>query len=43
MLDKRKNQKKANTPPPETRDFEVRDPVDPVDSSVQELRYSMHD
>ena len=41
MSRKRKNQKRANTPPPETRDFKVRDPVDPVESSVQELLHSM--
>ena len=41
MSGKRKNQKKANTPPPETWSFEVRDPVDPVESSVQELLRSM--
>ena len=32
MSAKRKNQKKSNTPPPETRDFEVGDPVDSVQS-----------
>ena len=41
MSGKRKNQKKSNTPPPETGDFEVRDPVDPVESCVQELLHSM--
>ena len=28
-------------PPPETRDFEVGDPVDSVESYVQELLHSM--
>ena len=41
MSGKRKHQKKSNTPPPETGDFEVRDPVDPVESYVQELLHSM--
>ena len=41
MPDKRKNQKKANTLPPETGVFEVRDPVDSMESSVQELLHSM--
>ena len=41
MSGKRKNQKKSNTPPLETGDFEVRDPVDLVESSVQELLHSM--
>ena len=41
MSGKRKNLKKSNSPPPETGDFEVRDPVDPVESCVQELFYSM--
>ena len=38
MPDRRKNQKKAGTPPPETGDFEVRDPAE---SSVPELLHSM--
>ena len=41
MSGKRKKQKKSNTPPPETGDFEVRDPVDPVKSCVQELLHTM--
>ena len=41
MSGKRKNQEKANTPPPETGDFEVHDPVDPVESSVQVLLHGM--
>jgi len=41
MPDKEKKEKKANTPPPETKDFEVSDPVDPVEYSVQELLHSM--
>ena len=41
MSGKRKKQKKSNTSPPETGDFEVRDPVDPVESCVQELLHSM--
>ena len=34
MSGKQKNHKKSNTPPPETRDFEIRDPVDSVESYV---------
>ena len=34
MSGKRKNQRKSNMPPPETRDFEIRDPVDSVESYV---------
>ena len=41
MPDKRKKQKKANTPPPETGVFKGRDPVDPVKSSVLKLLHSM--
>ena len=41
MSGKRKKQKKSNTPPPKTGDFEVRDPVDPVESCVQELLHGM--
>ena len=41
MSGTRKKQKKSNTPPPKTGDFEVRDSVDPVESCVQELLHSM--
>ena len=41
MSGKQEKQKKSNMPPPETRDFEVGDPVDSVESYVQELLHSM--
>ena len=41
MSGKQEKQKKSNMPPPETRDFEVGDPVDSVESYVQELLQSM--
>ena len=41
MPNKRKNQKKTNTIPPETKGFEVRDPGNLVESSVQEFLHSM--
>ena len=41
MSVEQKKQKKSNMPPPETRDFEVGDPVDSVESYVQELLHSM--
>lgn len=41
MSGKRKHCKKANTPPSEFGNFEFRDPVEPMESSVQELLHSM--
>ena len=37
----KKKPKKSNTPPPETRDFEIHYPVDSVEYYVQELLHSM--
>ena len=42
MPEKEKNKRrKANTPPPETGDFEVRDPMELMESSVQQLLHSI--